>query len=188
MEVKTLLSNHHVHLDKDKVALLFGREDALTPMRDIGGEYVSNEWVEVIGPKGSFRCHVIFGPHRNRTQVEVLRSDNYTLGINAPVRVSGSKDGLACVTVRGPVGEFEEACALIAWRHIHVGAERLKGTPFEGQKYCKLRKDGDRAVVFENVCIEAYPGADFPPFCHLDTEEGNAAMISNGDVLEMIPQ
>jgi len=186
MEVRTSLSNHHVHLDKEKVALLFGREDALTPARDIGGEYVSNEWVEVIGPKGSFKCHVIFGPHRNKTQVEILRSDNYVLGINAPVRLSGSSDGLAPVTVRGPKGEFQ-AGAMIAWRHIHASKRSLEGTPFEGKKSCKLRAGGDRAVVFENVMIEVYPG-DFAPFCHLDTEEGNAAMVTNGDMLEMIPE
>ncbi len=187
MEVKTMLSNHHVHLDKEKVALIFGREDALTPARDIGGEYVSKEWVEVIGPKGSFKCHVVFGPHRNKTQVEVLRADNYALGINAPVRLSGSTDGLAPVTVRGPEGEFETG-AMIAWRHIHVGGKVLEGTPFEGKKYCKLRAGGDRGLVFENVAIEAYPGADFAPFCHLDTEEGNAALITNGDMLEMIAE
>lgn len=188
MKVVTNLSNHHVHLDSDKVTLLFGWPDALTPMRKLGGEYVSNEWVEVIGPKGSFKCHVIFGEYRNRTQVEVLRADNYALGIDAPVRESGSKDGLATLTVRGPKGEFTEACAMVAWRHIHVGREYLKDTPFLDKKFCRLRKDGDRAVTFENVLIVAYEGADFKPFCHLDTEEGNAAFISNGDLLEMLPQ
>ncbi len=186
MQVVTSLSNHHVHLDKEKQKLLFGSEDALTPKRDIGGEFVSNEWVEVIGPKGSFKCHVIFGPYRNNTQVEVLRSDNYILGIDAPVRMSGSKDGLAEVTVKGPCGEFTDKIAMIAWRHIHVGEDFLKGTEFEGKKSCKLRKGGDRGLVFENVMIETYPNTDFKPFCHLDTEEGNAALINNGDKLEMI--
>jgi len=185
MEVRTTLSNHHVHLDKEKIALLFG-EEGISPARDIGGEYVSKEWVEVIGPKGSFKCHVIFGGPKDRTQVEVLRADNYTLGINAPVRLSGSTDGLAEVTVKGPKGEFKTG-AMIAWRHIHAGKKNMEGTPFEGKKYCKLRAGGDRGVVFENVVIEVYPG-EFAPFCHLDTEEGNAAMITNGDMLEMIPE
>ncbi len=188
MKAKTMLSNRHVHLSKEDVALLFGREDALTPRRDIGGEYVSNENVEVIGPKGSVICYVIFGEHRNFTQVELLRSDNYTLGINAPVRKSGNKDGLAHVIVKGPVGQIEGDLAMLAWRHIHVGSKNLEGTPFEGKKYCRLRAEGDRGLTFDHVLIEAYPGASFEPFCHIDAEEGNAALISNGDILEMIPE
>lgn len=186
MKVRTMLSNHHVHLDKEKIALLFG-EEGISPARDIGGEYVSNEWVEVIGPKGSFKCHIIYGGPKDRTQVEILRADNYILGVDAPVRHSGSKDGLAEVTVKGPKGEFK-AGAMIAWRHIHVGGKNLESTPFEGKKYCKLRVGGDRGLTFDNVAIEAYPGVEFDAFCHLDTEEGNAAMIKNGDMLEMIPE
>lgn len=187
MKVRTMLSNRHVHLSKIDVVVLFGREDALTPKRDIGGEYVSNENVEVVGPKGSVTCNVIFGEHRNFTQVEILRSDNYLLGINAPVRESGTKDGLAHVIIKGPAGQIEGDIAMVAWRHIHVGGKNLEGTPFEGKNYCRLRVEGDRALIFDNVIIKDYPGASFEPFCHLDVEEGNAALINNGDMLEMLP-
>ena len=187
MYVRTMLSNHHVHLDKEKLSVLFG-EEGITSARDIGGEFVSKEWVEVIGPKGSFKCHVIFGGPRDRTQVEVLRSDNYILGIDAPVRPSGSKDGLAHVTVRGPKGEFEGEYAMVAWRHIHVGGKNLEGTPFEGKTFCKLRAGGDRGLTFDKVLLLSYPGIELEPFCHLDTEEGNAAKIANGDMLEMLPE
>lgn len=187
MLVRTLMSNHHVHLTKADTEKLFGSADALTVKSDLGGEYASNEMVEVIGPKGSFTCRVVFGGYHDITQVEVLRADNRKLGIDAPVRLSGSKDGLAEVTIKGPKGEITGNYAMIAWRHIHVGGKTLEGTPFEGASECQLKVGGDRGLTFDHVSLRTYPGVAFDPFCHLDTEEGNAACINNGDMLEMIP-
>lgn len=190
MEIKVELSNHHVHLGKEDILKLFGQP--LTMAKNLGSEWASQETVEVIGPKGSFRCRVICSDYRDVLQAEVLRSDNYLLGIDAPVAKSGTKRGLdsdkplAKVIIRGSVGEIEGEFAMVAARHIHIGGKYYKGTVLEGRERCKLRFGGVRGCVFENVLVEAYPDYDVPPVIHFDTEEGNAAMLKNGDLMEVI--
>lgn len=62
----------------------------------------------------------MLGPLRNYDQVEILRADNFVLGIQAPVKISGSS-GLAPLTVVGPCGEVSlSSVAVVALRH-HTG-------------------------------------------------------------------
>jgi putative phosphotransacetylase len=47
-----------------------------------------------------------------------------------------------------------------------------------------LRKPGPREVIFGNVVVRSGKGHSLE--VHLDTDEANAAMLSNGDLLEII--
>jgi len=49
-----------------------------------------------------------------------------------------------------------------------------------------LRKPGPREVIFGNVVVRSGKGHSLE--VHLDTDEANAAMLSNGDLLEIIKQ
>ncbi len=71
--------------------------------------------------------------------MEILRADNFVLGIEAPVRISGSKD-LAPLTVIGPCGRIDfDSVAMVALRHIHFTPEQAaeyglqKGSDGPGQ-------------------------------------------------------
>ena len=95
--------------------------------------------LQVIGPKGSFQKVRILGPARKRTQLEVSRTDAFSLGINPPVRESGDIAGSAGITIKGPAGEIAiEEGVIVAARHIHFhtsDAERWallinSGSPF----------------------------------------------------------
>ena len=46
----------------------------------------------------------LLGPLRSYTQVEVSKTDAYTLGVNPPVRNSGELDGAYPITIIGPKG------------------------------------------------------------------------------------
>ena len=86
--VQIEVSARHVHLDKESVAILFGEGHTLTPKRELSqpGQYLEEERVDVIGPKGSFKNVAVLGPERKHVQVEVSFSDAFALGINPPIR------------------------------------------------------------------------------------------------------
>lgn len=114
-------SGRHAHVTKEQAMTLFGH--ALTPKRELSqpGQFLANERVTVIGPKGEFRNVAVLGPERPEAQVEVSLTDGKTLGITPPVRLSGDvKDTPGAILV-GPQGRVELTHGVIAAkRHIHM--------------------------------------------------------------------
>ena len=82
-------SGRHVHVTAEQAKALFGHP--LTPQRPLSqpGQYLAQERVTVIGPKGEFRNVAVLGPERKEGQVEISLTDGKQLGIDAPVRLSG---------------------------------------------------------------------------------------------------
>ena len=87
------------------------------------------------------------------------------------------------LTIIGPKGKVEAPCGIIAWRHIHMNKETVASIGKNIGDFVTVRTEGDRALDFFNVAI--VPGGKMP-LMHVDTEEGNAAGIKNGDMLEVI--
>lgn len=185
MDTLVMLSNHHVHLSQDAVDILFG-EAGITFNRFLAGEsgpWASNEFVSVTGPKGTLENFRVLGPIRGYTQCELLKADCYKLGVTAPVRNSGKLDGATELTLTGPCGEVTVRCGILAWRHIHVDKETLSSMGKNYGDFVSVKTTGDRAVEFKNVTL--VPGGK-GLLMHLDTEEGNAAGVENGNMLEVI--
>ena len=84
-------SGRHVHLSKEHVEILFGKNYELTKMKDLSqpGQFACKERVTVTGPKGSLKNVVVLGPERKDTQVEVSLTDALSIGIKVPIRESG---------------------------------------------------------------------------------------------------
>ena len=82
-------SGRHVHVTKEQAQTLFGH--GLTEKRPLSqpGQYLANERVTVIGPKGEFQNVAVLGPERKEAQVEISLTDGRNLGITPPVRLSG---------------------------------------------------------------------------------------------------
>lgn len=181
-EVPIRLSNHHMHMNQETVDALFG-EKGLTFMRYLDGEgelVAYNETVTVKGPKGSIANVRILGPLRKKNQVELLVADGYKLGVDAPVRMSGSLDGAAMLTIIGPCGQVEEACGIVAHRHIHVHTDTAAQMGLTEDTPVQVKVGGVRGVVFDNVKLKISPvKAAHPMMMHIDTEEGNAAGLKN---------
>jgi len=184
------VSNRHFHLSQADVEKLFGTGYQLTKLRGISqkGQFAAHETVDVIGPKGRLERVRVVGPARGQTQLEISRTDAVTLGINPPVRYSGDLKGSAGARLLGPKGEIVlHEGVIIPQRHIHM-------SPTDAKKFGVKDRDRvivaplpqmlpagseDRSVIFDNVLIRVDPSfvLDF----HLDTDEANAAGLSNGD-------
>jgi putative phosphotransacetylase len=186
-EVPVALSNRHLHLSKEHLELLFGKGYQLTRYKDLSqpGQYACTEKVDIVGPKGTLKGVRVLGPVRKETQIEVSIADSYVLGIRPPVRDSGDLNNTPGATIIGPEGQVElEYGVIVAARHIHMHPDDAKDYGVKDFQRVKVRKGGFRATVFENVLIRV--SESYALEMHLDVEEGNAAAICNGDMLEVI--
>ena len=118
------VSNRHIHLTRADADTLFGKGYELTPLKDLSqpGQYACKEVLTIIGPSLRPIENVrVLGPLRSKTQVEISRTDSFTLKVKPPVRESGNVAGSAGLTIVGPKGvvTIPEGC-IIANRHIHM--------------------------------------------------------------------
>lgn len=181
------LSNRHVHLSQEDIETLFGKGHELTIIKDLGqpGQYACDEKVDLVGPKRTIKGVRVLGPARKESQVEVSLSDGFTLGIKVPVKGSGSLDGTPGVKLVGPKGEVVlEKGVIAAARHIHMTPKDAEEFGVKDKELVKIKVEGQRGLIFENVLIRVRD--DFALEMHVDVEEGNAAGLKNGDLVELV--
>ena len=79
--VEVEVSARHVHLTQEDVEKLFGKGAVLHEKRALSqkGQYLSEERVTIIGPKGRMERVAVLGPVRKATQVELSMSDCFAL-------------------------------------------------------------------------------------------------------------
>lgn len=187
-KVKVGISNRHVHFCQEDLDKLFGAGYRLTNIKDLSqpGQFAADETVTLVGPKGVLQRVRVLGPIRSKTQVEISRTDSFALGIKPPVRDSGDHEGTTGqVTVVGPRGAITLSQGVIlAKRHVHMTASDAERFGVKDKDTVKVRCGGDRGLVFDNVLVRVRD--DFALDCHLDTDEANAAMLNNGDEVEIL--
>ena len=179
-------SGRHVHVTKEQALTLFGHP--LTPKRPLSqpGQYLAEERVTVIGPKGQFQNVAVLGPERKAAQVEISLTDARTLGIDAPVRLSGEVDGTPGAVLAGSQGQVRLTQGVIAARrHIHLTPEAAARFGVGDRQVVRLQTLTDRPVVFGDVVVRVSP--DFAPYAHLDYDEANACGFRKGDLGRILP-
>lgn len=190
MKKKVLVevSARHVHLSKEHLAVLFGEGYELTEKKALSqpGQFAANERVTVVGPKRSLERVSILGPVRKATQIEISLTDARSIGINAPIRESGNTAGSAGCTLVGPKGEVVLSEGVIAAkRHIHLTPEDAEKFGVKDQQIVSVKIDSpERSAILGDVVIRVRE--DFATAMHIDTDEGNAALVSGvvyGEIL-----
>ena len=174
-------SGRHVHVTKDQAMVLFGHD--LTEKRPLSqpGQYLSNERVTLVGPKGPLERVAVLGPVRPEGQVEVSRTDAVMLGIEAPVRLSGDVANTPGITLEGPNGTLTlPVGVIVAQRHIHMTPEDAQLQNVKNGDTVRLKALTARPVIFEDVAVRISP--KFRTFVHLDFDEANACGFKSGDL------
>lgn len=182
------ISGRHVHVTKEHLDILFGKDYALTEMKPLSqpGQYAAEEKVDVISPAGKLLAGVrILGPVRKASQVEISKSDAIRFKFEAPVRSSGDVKGSGACKLVGPQGEVElEEGVIIADRHIHFSPEEAILFGVKDRDIVSLRVSGIKAGILDNVLCRVHP--EFRLDCHLDTDDGSAFMLNTGDFVELV--
>jgi acetate kinase len=177
------VSVRHVHLSRADCDALFGQGYELTMKRPVSqpGQFVCRETIDLVGPKGEISRVAIINPLRKETQIEVARTDAITLGINAPLRESGKLDDTPGITLRGPKGTVDIPKGVImAHRHVHMNPAEAEQFGVKDGEAIRVRVEGDRETTFGDVIVRVR--SDFALDMHLDTDEANAASLTNDSV------
>lgn len=155
MDIKVGVSNHHIHLTREDLDILFGKNYELTVKRPLvqKEQFAADETV-TLEKNGKTLEHIrIIGPCRKYTQVELLDRDNEYFGINAPVRSSGDLENSESIKIIGPMGSIiANNSTIIANRHIHMSNEDLKKFGREKNEIVRVVVNG---VMLDNVTIKS---------------------------------
>ena len=179
--IPVAVSARHVHLRQETVEQLFGEGYELTPRNELSqpGQFAAEETVRLIGPSNSIDSVRILGPTRDVDQVEISRTDEFQLGVDAPVRASGDIENTPGIILEGPKGRVELNQGVIcAWRHIHMTPEDAEHFGVEDRDVVDVAVSGEgRGLVFGDVLVRV--SSSFRLEMHIDTDEANAAGLGS---------
>lgn len=180
-QVPVGISVRHIHLSRQDVDRLFGRNYQLTPKKQLSqpGQYACEECLDVIGPKGELKKVRILGPERKATQIELAQTDCRNIGITAPVRSSGDTAGTPGITLRGPLGQITvPEGVIIADRHLHLSDAEAAAFGLKNGDRIQIRIDGTKPGILGNVLVRSGSGHSMD--LHIDTDDGNAFLLRQG--------
>ncbi len=173
------ISNHHVHLTRDSLDILYGKDYELTKLRDLSqpGEFASNERVSIVGANMKVIEKVrILGPLREYTQAELSITDGYFLGLDLPTRISGNIKGSPLIIFIGPKGVLTlSEGAIRAARHIHMTPKDLEYYQVKNGDRIQVEVSGEHGVIYKDVVIRVSQKSKLA--FHLDTDEANAGNL-----------
>jgi len=173
------ISNHHVHLTRDSLDILYGKDYELTKLRDLSqpGEFASNERVSIVGANMKVIEKVrILGPLREYTQAELSITDGFFLRLDLPTRISGNIKGSPPIIFIGPKGVLTlSEGAIRAARHIHMTPKDAENYQVKNGDRVKVEVSGEHGVIYKEVVIRVSEKSKLA--LHLDTDETNAANI-----------
>ena len=186
MNIKIGVSARHMHITKEDLEYFFGEGFELEPDKYLSqeGEYASKTKLKVKGPKGELTVRIL-GPIREYTQIEISKTDAFTIGVNPPVRNSGDLEGSHPIILTEGLKElYKDKGCIIATRHIHLSNEELIKYNFTEGELVKVKVGGEKGGILYNVHVKEED--TFSLELHIDTDDANANLINNGDIGEII--
>lgn len=180
LTIPVAVSARHAHLSDATIAGLFGAGHRLQKRCDLSqqGQYSAEETVTLIGPRGRLESVRLMGPPRTSDQIEISRTDEFILGVDAPVRLSGDLDNTPGITLAGPHGSVTLSRGVIcARRHIHMNPDDARRLGVADGDVVQVKIDSGRELTFAGVIVRVAP--DYRLELHLDTDEANAAGIGD---------
>jgi acetate kinase len=182
------ISARHVHLDRRTMDLLFGQGSRLEILKEISqpGQFAAKQTVNLIGPRDRIDGVRILGPLRKANQIEIARTDEFRLGVDAPIRKSGQVANSAPITLEGPKGTVRLHEGLIcARRHIHMAPMDAEAYGVENGDEVEVEITGSpRDLTFGDVLVRV--SENYRLEMHIDTDEANAAELNPGDQGELV--
>ncbi len=167
--------------------MIFGPGYKLTRHKDLSlaGAFIARERLTLKGPKGEIPNVALVSSLRERTQVEISKTDGHTLGITPPVRLSGDLDGASGITLVHKGKEFYiPESVIVPNRHIHMSIEDAAKLGFNFKDSAMVVVKGERSLVFDHVLVRVSRLNDHTEI-HIDYDEANAAGLQNGDRVQL---
>lgn len=176
MRIPVWISNRHIHLSQIDAEKLFWKGYQFNIIKSLSqpGESAYQEVVSLKWPKWQIDGVRIIWPFRKQTQVELLLADNFKLGVQVPIRLSGDIQGTPGCEIIWPVGSIIlDHGLIVAKRHLHITVAEAKEAWLVDWQEIRVKVHGERGLIFENVIVRA--SDNFALDMHIDLEEANAA-------------
>ncbi len=179
------VSARHVHLNKHDLEALFGKGYELTPERELSqkGYFAAKETVSIIGPKRTLEKVRVLGPLRDKTQIELSKTDCYYTGIKAPLRLSGDLENSADVVLKAK-NKITVNGGIVAKRHFHCSEKTAEKYNLKTGDKKEIVISGPRAGVLAEVIVRVSDLHN--DRIHLDTDEANAVGLNNNGEVYLI--
>lgn len=186
MNIKIGVTSRHIHLSENDLYELFGNNYKLNKLKDLTQDknFSCIETVDLMNDNNIIKNVRIVGPTRNKTQVEISKTDAYILKINPPIRNSGELDDAEIIKIRGPRGVIERRCCIIQTRHIHLNEIDAKKLGFKTNDIVKVKLFGEKGGIIDNVHIKISENEESE--LHLDLDDSNAHLINKGDIAKIL--
>ena len=182
------ISNHHVHLTRDSLDVLYGKGYELTKLRDLSqpGEFASNERLSIVGANMRVIEKVrILGPLREYTQAELSLTDGYFLGLDLPTRISGNIKGTPPIIFIGPKGVLSlSEGAIRAARHIHMTPKDAESYGVKDKDRMNVEVSEEHGVIYKDVVVRVSQKSKLA--LHLDTDEANAGNLKGSGLARIL--
>lgn len=180
MKVLCEISVRHVHLSEGDFRALFGKAE-FTNLKNLSqpGQFLSDKKVDLVGPKRVIEAVSVLGPVRAQSQVEISKTDCFTLGLkNVPVRQSGDLKGSPGLVMRAGDKEITlSEGVIIAKRHVHLDSKTAADHKFVDGQIVGIKIGGERGGILHDTVVRVHK--NFAPAIHLDSDEGNALGAGN---------
>jgi len=188
MKILCEVSVRHIHLSEADLKTLFGKDAKLEVVRKISqpGQFLSDKRVDLVGPKRTIENVSVLGPIRPDTQVEVSRTDCFTLGLkDVPVRLSGDVKGTPGIIIRAGDKTLDlKSGVIVSQRHVHIDQATAQKNGFVNGQVVSVKVESDRGGTLEGVIVRT--GPSHANAIHLDSDEGNALAACACGMAEII--
>lgn len=179
MIIRVGVSNHHVHLTKEALNVLFGENYELTVKRYLlqKGQFAAEETVSLVKNNKILEHVRVVGPLRCYTQVELLDEDNEYFNINAPVRKSGDLKNSETIEIVGPKGSYlAKESTIVSNTHIHMSSEDLKKFNRKSDEIvsvkCKNQVINNVQIKSDKTCVlEMHINKDIAKKLNIETKD-----------------
>ena len=182
-DISVGISNRHVHLTEEMYNKLF--DEPIEKRNDLHqiGQFAAKQTLTLKNGDKVIENVRVLGPFRKYNQIELSKKDARGLGLNPPVRTSGDLENTPSITLVTKKSEVTIDGVIIADRHVHMNPiDAEKYGVVNGQKV-RIEIPGDKSGV-----IDAYIKISDDGYyeLHVDTDDGNAFLLNDNDILKMI--
>jgi len=181
------ISNRHVHFSKNDLEFLFGKGYKLNPIKQLSqpGEFAAQEKVDIIHGDKKLEGVRILGPEREKTQIELSKSDAIKLDIDIPLRMSGDIENTPGLKIAGPMGILDlKQGTIISQRHLHASDEEAEELGIKHGHQVSMKISSKKEFILNNIFVRA--GMNHRLALHLDKDEGDSIFIDKRTYGELI--
>lgn len=185
MKVSIGVSARHLHLSEEDFNILFpGQKQEVYKELSQYPNFASTSQVTLRNGDRKIDNVRVIGPFRNKTQVELSKTDCYFFKINAPLCNSSDLSNAAEIEIVSDSATIKRKCVIIQNRHIHISPEEAEEYGYVNDQVVRVRINSIKGGIMDNVHIKVGPKFKFE--LQLDTDDANAFMIDKNSEAEIL--